>query len=111
MRPLLPITAVVVCFVAAVPSAHAAFPGRNGLIAFTNGREFTNPVWGISPRTRRIKKLIPDDPGEGFPDLFQFSPGRRLIAFVKVVGARDVFITSATGSPPTPADDPQTTGD
>src|SRR4051794_39660171 len=67
--------------------AHAAFPGRNGVIAYGpfESPSASDPVGfdrgdvvGLSPRGRRRRVILRS---RGAPEDFEFSPGGRLLAF------------------------------
>jgi Tol biopolymer transport system component len=67
-------------------STHAAFPGRNGAIAFSeiddviSERSDPFPVLSLSPR-RRVGTLLPVSRRRGEPSVPQFSPGGLLLAY------------------------------
>ena len=72
------ITAFVVGFLTPAPPVHAAFPGRNGQVAWV-----TDPgrTVGLPPAKRTLRTLIPTLREADFPGEIQFSPSGRLIAF------------------------------
>jgi len=74
------LTAVIGGALAAAPGAPAAFPGKNGLIAFVQIKHFSPDIWVVGPkggkgkdltRTRRFAEFSPS-----------FSPDGRTIAFL-----------------------------
>ena len=69
----------------AVPAAHAAFPGRNGVIAFNGerkvGGKVRQGVFAMYPGSRRVRPLIAESRSRGFPLNPHFSPGGRMLAF------------------------------
>src|SRR3954470_4794984 len=79
MRRWLVLASFLVAMTALVPSAHAAFPGRNGVIGFIPFDDGQKVV-GLAPEHRLIT-LIPPSARFGDPDDFQFSPGGRVLVF------------------------------
>ena len=73
------------------PHAHAAFPGRNGVIAFA----FDDEMLGMFPGSRRITTLIPQSRRLGEPVSASFSPGGRVLAF-GYQGDPDIYIKSVS---------------
>jgi len=104
MRRLAMTVALLAVPMATVSSAHAAFPGRNGVIAVEVERDPPNPsgVWALFPG-HRVRPLIPP-PSRGRLDTFQFSPGGRVLAFAyredgaadEELGPPDIWIRSVS---------------
>jgi Tol biopolymer transport system component len=78
VRARIVLTAAIAAL-AAAPNALAAFPGKNGLIAYTQIKHFSPDIWVVGPkggkgrditRTRRVREVSPS-----------FSPNGRTIAF------------------------------
>jgi Tol biopolymer transport system component len=71
-------------------AAHAAFPGRNGLIAFSSiiesrieaDKDFVSPLRGIAPHSRRTRTLVGESRRFETPIDAQFSPNGRMLAFI-----------------------------
>lgn len=64
---------------AAAPQAHASFPGKNGLIAYSAIREAGEPkaIYAMAPNGKRVRRLTK----KGSPENPTWSPDGRLIAF------------------------------
>jgi Tol biopolymer transport system component len=57
-RTLAAVSTLFVCLASAVPAAEAAFPGRNGLIAFAReGPHGESAIWVVDPRSRHARPL------------------------------------------------------
>src|SRR5919108_831434 len=74
-------------------SAGAAFPGRNGLIAFRSNRQYGGfSLWVAPPGGGQVKKL--NAPGWSA----RWSPtGRRLVAIGQVPGGGEIYLVNADG--------------
>ena len=59
------------------PPAHAAFPGRNGRIAYAAERDVSSDVWSVLPDGSRPRRLT----GTGLDYDPSWSPGGGRIAF------------------------------
>jgi Tol biopolymer transport system component len=84
---------------AVTPSAHAAFPGQNGKIAFHVFDAAANSdVYTINPDGTGVVNLTADNPGADAQPAW--SPNGRKIAFTsgREPGALDIYVMNADGS-------------
>src|SRR5262245_58881648 len=88
--------AIVLAMLPANP-AHAAFPGRNGRIAFEGGLPFPAPqdIFSIEPTGKHERRLTHNPPSDGDP---AYSPNGKKIAFDSDrKGLLQIFVMSAAG--------------
>lgn len=79
MRARIVLTAAVALAVLA-PAAHAAFPGKNGLIAFEKAKKGLNDIWVMSPSGGRPRDVTrTKHVAESFAS---FAPNGRTLAFI-----------------------------
>jgi len=85
---------VVLALTGSVAPAEAAFPGSNGLIAFTRVTSRGSEIAVVRPDRTGFRTLIPNATAPAW------SPDGRLIAFDRKTsrGDRDLFIANADGS-------------
>lgn len=78
-------------------TADGAFPGRNGLIAFTSDRDGDGEIFTIRPDGRQLRRLTRNVVEDGCPS---WSPDGRRIAFSREYryGRSDMFVMRADGS-------------
>ncbi|MDX6680847.1 MAG: TolB protein, partial [Solirubrobacteraceae bacterium] len=87
---------VVLAGLAPAAPAPAAFPGSDGVIAFTSARNGDDDVYVISPDGSGLRRLTSDAAGDSAP---AFSPDGSRIAFQSTrAGFADVFAMDADGS-------------
>ncbi len=82
--------------VLAVSSAHAAFPGANGKIAFVSNADGDSEIYSINPDGSGLVQLTHNAIADLQPS---WSPSGQKIAFLRVVGSdRDIWVMNADGS-------------
>ena len=81
------------------PTAHAAFPGANGRIAFTRGSSTTEEIWTAQADGGDPQPLTSNSWGDRMP---AYSPDGTKIAFVSLENAGDpeIYVMDADGSDP-----------
>jgi TolB protein len=97
-RRILVITALLAIAGVAVPPAHAAYPGRNGLIAFVRppGNDFTQgDIWTVRPDGGSPRRLT----FTGNNTTPAWSPNGQLIAFTSSrSGSDDIWVMRGDGT-------------
>lgn len=88
--------ATVLALFAAVQPAQAAFPGKNGKIAFTSFRDDNNEIYTMNPDGTKQTNISDNTADDSLPAV---SPDGKKIAFERVrSGNRDIFRMNSDGS-------------
>ena len=88
LRRLVPLCAVVVALVAALP-AGASFPGENGRIVFSSNRVVPSEIYSMNDDGTNIRRLTWNATQDQFP---RVSPDGSRIAFARTVTGNDLDI-------------------
>jgi TolB protein len=99
LRSAAPIPPLLLSFLAGlvlVTDATAAFPGRNGKIAFTSDRDGDSEIYRMNARGRHVRQLTQNPGRDWGPDV---APGGKRVVFVSDRdGNQEIYVMRADGT-------------